>query len=273
MIQTTDPTLPSPPPTASPSTVVDPSTPAARRRCEPDRGWPERLWVTAWVDPLVDRFGHDPRSLYVETFWLGVLGPSTIWLLRRLANLLDAHPDGTAIDLEDTAGALGIGGRTGRHAPLHRALDRCVTFGMAQHSGTTLAVRRYLPPLARRHLVRLPLSVQQYHAVWSAGQSSHHDSVGASPDATITPTDTGAGASDAAGFDPRPSQPGIPPGPDSAARDIHQRARQLALSLVRMGDDRTAVEQQLARWKIHPAIAHDAANWATDQKQPVSRHA
>ena len=33
--------------------------------------------ITAWEDPVVDLLGHDPRSPYVERFWLAVLGPST----------------------------------------------------------------------------------------------------------------------------------------------------------------------------------------------------
>ena len=30
-----------------------------------------------WLDPVIDELGHDPRSAYVETFWLPVLGPPT----------------------------------------------------------------------------------------------------------------------------------------------------------------------------------------------------
>ena len=31
-----------------------------------------------WPDELIDTLGHDPRSRYVEDFWLGTLGPTTI---------------------------------------------------------------------------------------------------------------------------------------------------------------------------------------------------
>ena len=39
-----------------------------------------RLWlrIEAWIDPVIDELGHDPRSAYVETFWLPVLGPPSI---------------------------------------------------------------------------------------------------------------------------------------------------------------------------------------------------
>ena len=44
----------------------------------------EVLRIVAWTDPVIDRLGYDPRSIYVETFWLGILGPTCTWLMRRL---------------------------------------------------------------------------------------------------------------------------------------------------------------------------------------------
>jgi len=37
----------------------------------------EVIRIVGWPDPVIDRLGYDPRSLYVETFWLGILGPSS----------------------------------------------------------------------------------------------------------------------------------------------------------------------------------------------------
>ena len=37
----------------------------------------ETLTIRPWPDPVIDSLGHDPRSHYVETYWLGILGPST----------------------------------------------------------------------------------------------------------------------------------------------------------------------------------------------------
>ncbi|HEY2331602.1 MAG TPA: hypothetical protein VGH94_06755, partial [Acidimicrobiales bacterium] len=118
------------------------------------------LEIRAWHDEVVDQLGFDPRSPYVERFWLGVLGPSTVWLLRRVAAGLEAHPTGFSLPLADTARALGLGG-DGASSPFARALRRCCQFDMARAEGPgVLAVRRHLPPLARRHLQRLPESVQ-----------------------------------------------------------------------------------------------------------------
>ena len=34
------------------------------------------LRITAWPDAVIDAVGHDPRSTYVEMFWLSILGPT-----------------------------------------------------------------------------------------------------------------------------------------------------------------------------------------------------
>ena len=50
------------------------------------------LALRPWVDELIDTLGFDPRSSYVERFWLPILGPSTTWLLRRVAMAGAASP-------------------------------------------------------------------------------------------------------------------------------------------------------------------------------------
>lgn len=126
----------------------------------------ETLTVRPWPDPVIDRVGHDPRSTYVERFWLSVLGPSTTWLLRRVATGLEAEPAGFELPLAETARSLGLGGE-GRNSPFVRALARCCQFDVAQPAGAgVLNVRRRLPPLNRRQLVRLPEALQQEHERW-----------------------------------------------------------------------------------------------------------
>ncbi|MBW3580046.1 MAG: hypothetical protein KY431_03305 [Actinobacteria bacterium] len=126
----------------------------------------DSLLVRPWPDPVIDRVGHDPRSAYVERFWLGILGPSTTWLLRRLAGQLEAAPAGFELVLADTARSLGLGGE-GRSSPFMRALARCCQFQLAApEDDGVLAVRRKLPPLNRRQLARLPEAVQVEHQRW-----------------------------------------------------------------------------------------------------------
>ncbi len=35
----------------------------------------DSLTIRPWPDDVIDALGHDPRSAYVETYWLGILGP------------------------------------------------------------------------------------------------------------------------------------------------------------------------------------------------------
>jgi hypothetical protein len=127
---------------------------------------PASLRVVAWRDPLVEAFGIDPRSAYVERFWLPVLGPSATWLLRLLSRALEESPGGLVLGLGATARALGLGGE-GRPAALLRAVGRCVRFDMAVYRDAgTLAVRRLIGPLPRRHLARLPTDLQERHHAW-----------------------------------------------------------------------------------------------------------
>jgi hypothetical protein len=181
--------------------------------------------VEPWTDPVVDQLGHDPRSPYVERFWLATLGPSTVWLLRRLADGLDREPEGFSLDLQETARSIGVGMRGGRSSPFFRSVDRSCRFGAARFvAQDTLAVRRKLPPLTQRQVARLPMALQREHARWIAQE---------------------------------PRQPTV--------EQMRTRARQLALSLLEIGEDTSATERQLHRWRFHPAIAHDAVHWALEQ--------
>jgi hypothetical protein len=57
--------------------------------------------------------------------------------------------------------------------------------------------------------------------------------------------------------------------PDEEQR--RQRARRLALSLLELGETTQAAELQLHRWKVHPALAHDALRWAEARRtQPTA---
>lgn len=189
----------------------------------------DTLLVRPWADDVVDRLGFDPRSPYVEQFWLGILGPSTTWLLRRVAAGFDTAPDGFELALSETARALGLGDGLGRNAPILRSVNRMIQFGMALAMGEgELAVRRHLPPLARRHVERLPPQLREEHRRWQETELR------------------------------------------TTEEDQRRRCRQLALSLVELGEDPEAVEQQLLRWRYHPRLAHEAATWATRQTEKKS---
>ncbi|MFK8025370.1 MAG: hypothetical protein AB8G26_15540 [Ilumatobacter sp.] len=154
-----------PPPHSHPaSTPPDPATEATTGE--------STAMIRPWIDPIVDELGHDPRSAYVEQFWLGVLGPTATWVLRRLTNGLAEHPDGYTLDLASTARSMGLSYRTGRSSPFSKALLRCTMFGLAHQTSDGFAVRRRIPQVAQRHLRRLPPGVQRAHDTFEATATS-----------------------------------------------------------------------------------------------------
>jgi hypothetical protein len=182
------------------------------------------LTVRPWPDPVIDAVGHDPRSPYVERYWLGVLGPTATWLMRRLVAGLEDSPAGFELDLGVAAMELGLGNRSGQHSPFIRSIQRCCRFGAADLTdGETLRVRRKLPPLTRVQVERLPDGLRASHERWTQQHT---------------------------------------PGTPVAVEHLRNRARHLALSLLELGEDGEATERQLHRWHIHPAMAHEATAWA-----------
>ncbi len=131
----------------------------------PELSYPaESITVIPWG---AEGTGHDPRSGYVEEFWLGVLGPSTTWLLRRLAASFDDHPDGFELPFAATARILGLGDRGGRHSPFLRSVNRLILFELATPAvPDRLAVRRRLPDLNARQLARLGPEQTAAHQAW-----------------------------------------------------------------------------------------------------------
>jgi hypothetical protein len=128
---------------------------------------PPSVHVRPWDDPLVDRRGHDPRSVYVEQFWLSVLGPTATWLLRRLVAGFDHHPDGYDLDVAGAARSLGLSITKGWASPFAKALQRGVMFGVIQRAPGEWVVRRRVPLISQRHLLRLPVELQSAHREWT----------------------------------------------------------------------------------------------------------
>src|SRR5579871_4989988 len=129
------------------------------------------LPVRPWADPLIDTLGFDPRSAYVEQFWLSILGPSTTWLLRRVASGFDTSPQGFDLPLCDTAREIGLGEKCGRHSPFVRAIARACQFDIARPARGGIEVRRRLPPLTRRQVLRLPDGLRAAHDRWQAARA------------------------------------------------------------------------------------------------------
>jgi hypothetical protein len=123
----------------------------------------EWLWLSPLTDPAGHPGAHDPRSEYVEVFWTPVLGCSSVMLARRLADALDAYPDGLHMEMAVLASSLGFGhGPTGL---LLKSLSRLVGFGLAAFDveRCDYQLRLGWPSLSRTHLARLPAYLRDAH--------------------------------------------------------------------------------------------------------------
>ena len=135
------------------------------------------LWVEPWDDPITDPLGHDPVSQYAELFWLPILGPSSLWLLRRVSLMLQDSPSGFSVKMCDLAHEIGLGNWRGPRSPFQRALDRCCDFQLAvRREESFVYVRRRMPALGRRLVHRLPQRLREMHENWSAAADKSLDS-------------------------------------------------------------------------------------------------
>jgi hypothetical protein len=197
-----------------------------RARCPLEENTlPEIIRVRPLADPVIDTLGHDPRSLYVETFWLPTLGPTALLLMRHLASRFEEHPEGTELAVAEAAQSLGLGAREGRSSPLRRSFNRLVQFDLAvAEDEDSWAVRRRVPPVNRRHVRRLPAHLQQAHAEWATAALA-----------------------------------------EAPLAAVRRNARSMALTLTELGEDLDRVERILHAAGFHPAICRESASWAWER--------
>lgn len=182
----------------------------------------------SWRDAAVEAQGYDPRSSYTELFWLPILGPSAVWLLRRVKDLLEKEPHGFSIEIGELSVMLGLGSNTGRYSSVQKTLNRLVIFELARiMPSEAVSIRIMMPPLPNRYLARLPESLRREHLEQTGGEET------------------------------------------SSVNAMRARARSLALSLVRLGQDRLAIEKQLLSWRIHPSLCYETLNWIQSKDSPT----
>lgn len=125
------------------------------------------LVVEALPDPVVEAMGHDPRSAYAHDYWLPILGPSALAVIRKLIERLEADGERTTVDVAELAASVGLGSHAApsRNSRIVATLNRLCQFGLAEaHSGpgeiTLYRVRTAWAPITRRQAERLPARLQ-----------------------------------------------------------------------------------------------------------------
>lgn len=129
---------------------------------------PSTIRIAPLDDPMLVARGHHVRDVYVESFWLPVLGPSAVWLLRHASFHIERSGQ-YVVEPEVLGKRLGLAG-VGRNSPLLRTLDRLVGFHAAVKDGDgAWRFRLHLGDLPRRHLARLDEELRSAHAAYLAG--------------------------------------------------------------------------------------------------------
>lgn len=119
---------------------------------------PNAQWIRDQTQLTVGLFEypnvHDPRSEYVERYWLPILGPSSFVVARHVADRCAAGP----IVVEPIA----LGARFGIQLDtISNALARLIHFDMARIQGGAWQMRRQWPPLSQRYIDRLPRKLRE----------------------------------------------------------------------------------------------------------------
>lgn len=128
----------------------------------------EHLRAVPFDDTLVEARGHHPCGVYAERFWLPVIGPTSLVVLRRLSSYLTASPDGYPLAVVPFSRELGLGKGVGIGAPVVRTFARLVFFRHVVIVGEALGVRRKIAPLNRMQASRLPPHIRAELEAWEA---------------------------------------------------------------------------------------------------------
>src|SRR5919106_2357812 len=129
-----------------------------------------RLIRRPHTNPMVRACGIEPTDPYLEWCWLPVVGPSTVALVRHVAELTSSSGE-ARIPLSDLGRLLGLGAADvpSRNNKLVRTLTRAEQFGLAFTSigvpgeSLTFGIHNELAVVPARLLERLPEVARQRH--------------------------------------------------------------------------------------------------------------
>lgn len=139
--------------TTSP-TIIPTTAELRSRRTETTARAGDILRVLAWRDPAVEQLPGAVRTDSDEAlvWWTPSLGTIAMAMAHRFARHATDGPSEWTV--EDIARTFGVGTSAGR---VERSLMRLQRFRIVHRSGSTLAVRLWLPPLTRRQRDQLPV--------------------------------------------------------------------------------------------------------------------
>lgn len=130
--------------------------------------WDQPQHFTDWPIERLDAPCYAADSVYVETFWLPSLGPSSTWLLRKLAAGLQGRDELTVL-MSDLARHIGLSPTLSVNGPVVKTMKRLERLKMIRAIGPSQwKVRCTLPGLPLASLAHLPPALQALHELWLA---------------------------------------------------------------------------------------------------------
>lgn len=176
--------------------------------------------------------GHLPSSRYVRRFWTPLVGTTGVGCYILITEAID---DGrTSIPPREVASSLGL------DAPeeLAKPIAKLVRYGLIAAIDHQLLVNRTAPTLTQELEFELPPHLREIHRRLRS-------------EGLVTPAA------------PTSQE-------DLTGHEEIDRARLLALSLLRMGMAPSNLESEMHRRRLHPAVAYQAATWAIERYTPSS---
>ena len=142
------------------------------------------LSLQTWVDPPHAGPGVDVRSRYADHFWIPVIGPTAMCLLRLLTRQV-GHGDGaTLVVVSDLVAELGVDHSTGP-LEIELALGRLLDHGLVTGGGDRpVRVRPDLPYLSQVQVAQLVPRIAVAHR---AALVLRESTVDALPDRPLSP--------------------------------------------------------------------------------------
>ena len=171
-----------------------------------------RLIRRPHTNQMVRVCGIEPTDPYLEWCWLPVVGPSTVALVRHVADLTSSTGE-AHVPLNDLGRQLGLGAVDvpSRNNKLVRTLGRAEQFGLAFTSmgvpggSMTFGIHNELALVPTRLLQRLPELARQRHV--AAVEAANEALTAAGLPALRSPLPIAGGPLNAPGPSPRPWRP------------------------------------------------------------------
>jgi len=116
--------------------------------------------VRRWNDSVIQTHGYDALGPYPERYWLPIIGPSALLILRRFTrDLQELEAQAATFNLDSIAKSMGLSFAKGyERSTFGRALNRLVRFNLAHWENDSTYLIRTMVPTVPYQLRRQRLS-------------------------------------------------------------------------------------------------------------------